>query len=138
MVLCQLLGFRVIRGDWEHHGWDAVERTAELVSQGACALTTPDGGGPRRVARPGALVLAAAAMAPLLAIGADCRPALREPRKWDKPRNPVPFGQIAISISEPLHGPEFEDAAVVESARTSLERELQEASNQARRALGIS
>jgi hypothetical protein len=136
-VLCRRLGFHVVRGDWEHHGWDAVERTAQIVAGGACALITPDGGGPRRVARPGALVLAAAAAAPLLAIGADCSPAVPEPHKWDRPRNPVPFGRIAISISQPLQFHDFADAAAVESARLSLEQELDEASRKAREALDL-
>lgn len=136
-VLCRLLGLRVIRGDWEHHGWEAVARTAQLVAGGACAVITPDGGAPRRVARPGTLVLAAAAGAPLVAIGADCRPALREPHKWDQPRNPVPFGSIAVVISEPLQFHDFEDASAVEAARLRLQQELQAAAASARRALKL-
>ena len=134
-VLCRLLGIRVIRGDWEHHAWDAIGRTAELVAEGTCAIITPDGGGPRRVTRPGALVLAAAAMAPLVAVGANCSPALSEPHKWDKPRNPVPFGKIAIAISEPWSHQDFEHPAAVESARLHLEQELLAASTAARQAL---
>lgn len=101
-VFCRLLGLRVIRGDWEHGGWPAITRMAELVAGGAAAIITPDGGGPRRVARPGALVLAAAARVPLVVLGADCHPALTEPHKCDQPRNPVPFCGIAISMNRPV------------------------------------
>ena len=127
MVLCRLLGLRVIRGDWEHHGWPALARMAEVVAGGACAVITPDGGGPRCVARAGALVLAAVSDVPLIAIGAACHPAISEPRKWDKSRNPLPFGQIAIAIEEPLHFHEFPDADAVESARLVLEQTLNRA-----------
>jgi len=135
-VLCRLLGVEVVRGDWEHHGWPAVQRIAERVAAGACAIMTPDGGGPRRVARPGALVLAAAASAPLVVLGADCRPAFSERRKWDQQRTPVPFGRIGVAIQAPVLLPEFENAAAVESARLELERALDQAQQQAAQALG--
>jgi lysophospholipid acyltransferase (LPLAT)-like uncharacterized protein len=135
MVLCRLLGLRVIRGDWEHHGWPAVTRVADAVAKGSCAVITPDGGGPRRTARPGALVLAAAADVPLVAIGAECRPAVTEPHKWDKPRNPVPFGRIAISLEEPLYFEEFQDASDVESARLRLQQALDHADQMAAEAV---
>ena len=137
-VLFRLLGLRVVRGDWEHHGWPAVKRLAELVAEGACAVITPDGGGPRRVARAGAIVLAAAARVPLVVVGADCRPAIVERRKWDQPRNPVPFSRIAISIQEPVRFDEFEDAAAMESARLELQQALDRAHQLARRAVGFS
>jgi len=136
-ILCRLLGLRVIRGDWEHHGWRSVTRLANQISAGACAVITPDGGAPRRLARPGALVLAAAAGVPLIPIGADCHPALREPHKWDQPRNPLPFGHIAICIDPELKIDDFPDAAALESARLRLEQALNASSDRARNALGL-
>ncbi|MBZ5611401.1 MAG: hypothetical protein LAP38_24325, partial [Acidobacteriia bacterium] len=137
MILCRLLGLEVIRGDWEHHGWHSVLRLAQLAAGGACVIITPDGGGPRRVARAGALVLAAAAGVPLVATGAECHPALREPHKWDQPRNPVPFTRLAISMEPPLEFSDFEDTAAMEAARRRLEEALNEATTQARGALGL-
>jgi lysophospholipid acyltransferase (LPLAT)-like uncharacterized protein len=136
-VLCRLLGLQVIRGDWEHHGWHSVLRLARLASDGACVVLTPDGSGPRRLARSGALVLAAAAGVPLVPIGADCHPALREPHKWDQPRNPLPFGHLAIATEAPLEFADFADASAMESARQRLEEALTRASSDARRALGV-
>lgn len=126
-VLCRMLGLRIIRGDWEHHGWPALAQMAEAIAQGTCAVITPDGGGPRHTARAGTLVLAAAADVPLVAIGGECRPAISQRHKWDRPRNPVPFGRIAISIEEPLHLEEFRDAGDVESARLRLQQALDHA-----------
>jgi len=136
-VLCRLLGLEVIRGDWEHHGWHSLAQLAERIAGGACAVITPDGGGPRRLARPGALVLAAAAGVPLIPAGADCHPALREPHKWDRPRNPLPFGHIAICIDPELKVDDFPDAAALESARLRLEQALNASSDRARNALGL-
>ena len=137
MLLCRLLGLRVIRGDWEHHGWPSVVRLASEIAAGGCAIITPDGGGPRRLARAGALVLAAATGVPLIPIGADCHPAVTELHKWDQPRNPVPFGQLAISIEQPLNLEDFPDTAALESARLRLEEALNASSERARRALGL-
>lgn len=136
-VLFRLLGLDVVRGDWEHHGWPAMKRIAELVADGACAVITPDGGGPRGVARAGAIVLAAAARVPLVVLGADCRPAVVERRKWDQSRNPVPFSRIVIATEEPIRFDEFEDAAAMEAARLELQHSLERAHQQARQALGF-
>ena len=136
-ILCRLLGLHVIRGDWEHHGWQSVARLADQVSRGACAIITPDGGGPRRLARAGVLVLAAAAGVPVIPIGADCHPALREPHKWDQPRNPVPFGHVAICIDPELEVNDFADQSALESARLRLEQALIASSDRARQALGL-
>jgi len=135
-VLCRLLGLQVIRGDWEHHGWHSVAELAEQVSRGACAIITPDGGGPRRLARAGVLVLSVAVGVPLIPIGADCDPALREPHKWDQPRNPLPFCQVAICIGPELELRDFADASALESARLGLEQALNASSDRARQALG--
>lgn len=136
-VLCRLLGLQVIRGDWEHHGWPSVVRLADQIAAGACAVITPDGGAPRRLARAGALVLAAAAGASLIPIGADCHPAFSEPHKWDKPRNPLPFGRIAICTGTALKLDDFADTAALESARLRLEQALKASSDRARQALGL-
>ncbi len=136
-VLFRFLGVQVVRGDWEHKGWPAVKRMAELVAGGACAIITPDGGGPRRVARAGAIVLATAARVPLVVVGAECQPAIVERHKWDQPRNPMPFGRIAISIEEPAVFQGLENAAAMEAARLELQQALDRAHRQACQALGL-
>ena len=137
-VLCRLLGFRVIRGDSEHHGWPSLARVAEAVAAGACAVITPDGGTARGVARAGVVALAAAADAPLVAVGVDCRPGIGQPHKWDRARNPVPFGRIGISVADPMAAGDFQDAAALEAARQRLQQRMDSAQSEARRALGLS
>lgn len=137
MILCRLLGLRVIRGDWEHHGWPALAQLSDAVAAGASAVITPDGGGPRHMARAGALVLAATARAPLVPIGAECRPAISEPHKWDKQRSPLPFGRIAIAIEPSLEFDDFPDAAALESGRRLLQERLRHAWLNARQTLQL-
>ncbi len=64
-------------------------------------------------------------------------PALREPHKWDQPRNPVPFCRLAISMEAPLEFNDFADTSAMETARQSLEEALTEASDKAHHALGL-
>ncbi|HEY7547226.1 MAG TPA: hypothetical protein VID27_20195, partial [Blastocatellia bacterium] len=70
--------------------------------------------GPRQVAKVGAVALASATGVPLVAVGADCRPAIFERHKWDQARTPLPFGRIAITIGQARRFPVFIDAASVE------------------------
>src|ERR1019366_10700158 len=103
---------------------------------GPTALIFPDGGGPPFVARVGSVALASAVSVPLIPIGADCRPSLFERHKWDKARNPLPYGRIAVAFGEPLAFPSFEDAASLEKARQPLQNALHRAAEEARGALG--
>ena len=102
-LLCRLLGLRVVRGDREQGGWEALAELAGEIERGACATITADGGGPAREAKVGTVALASATGVPLLALGADCYPALSMPHKWDAPRNPLPFSRLAITVSESFH-----------------------------------
>ncbi|MBZ5522909.1 MAG: DUF374 domain-containing protein [Acidobacteriia bacterium] len=136
-ILCRLMRLRVIRGDRSHGGWEALARMSTELERGACAILTPDGGGPAKFAKPGAVVLAAASGAPLFALGADCAPALTEPNKWDAPRNPLPFGRIAIAISEPIHISAIQDGATLDSGRSRLQQALDQSAVMASEALNV-
>ena len=133
---CRWLGFEVVRGDAQRGGWKALIETANEVHNGAGALITPDGGGPPFFARVGAAALASVAGRPLIPVGADCRPSVFERHKWDKPRNPLPYGRIAVACGEPLTFPSF-DAALLEGARQHLQDALDRATDEARGALGF-
>jgi lysophospholipid acyltransferase (LPLAT)-like uncharacterized protein len=136
-LLCQWLGFEIIRGDAEHGGWRALIEIANGVHNGAVALISPDGGGPPFVTRVGAIALASAAQVPLIPVGADCRPSVFERHKWDKARNPLPYGRIAVVCGEPLLFPSFKDAGAVEGARLQLQAELDRTAAEARSVLGF-
>lgn len=125
-LLCRLLGLRVVRGDREQGGWEALADLAGEIERGACAIITADGGGPAREAKLGAVALASATGVPLLALGADCHPALSMPHKWDAARNPIPFSRLAVSISESYHCPFSLDLSSIEHSRCSLQSMLNE------------
>ena len=110
-------------------------RISAKVERGACAILTPDGGGPARWAKPGALVLSAVTGAPLVALGAVCQPSVSEPRKWDSAQNPLPFCRIAVVLSEPLNVPLEQDSASFEFCRHRLQSELDQAAAAATQAL---
>lgn len=136
-VFCRWLGFEIVRGDAQGGGWKALTEMVNQVHHGAGALITPDGGGPPFIARVGAAALASAAGRPLIPVGADCRPSVFERHKWDKPRNPLPWGRIAVACGEPLTFPRFEDAVALEGARQQLQEALARAAVEARGALGF-
>jgi len=136
-LFCRWLGFEIVRGDAEHGGWKALIEIANEVQNGAAALISPDGSGPRFVARIGAVALASAVGAPIIPIGADCSPSFFERHKWDDARNPLPYGRIAVACGEPLTYPPFEDAASLERARLQLEAALDRAADEARGELGL-
>jgi lysophospholipid acyltransferase (LPLAT)-like uncharacterized protein len=132
-----MIGLRVVRGSSEEGGWEALSELAREVERGVCALITADGEGPAQVAKVGAVALAAATGAPLVAIGADCRPALSERHKWDRARIPLPFCRVAIAAGEPRGLPFFHKTESIEDARLNLQSALEDATLSALRALGF-
>jgi lysophospholipid acyltransferase (LPLAT)-like uncharacterized protein len=133
--LCRLLGLRVVRGDSEERGWEALAELAREIENGACALITADGGGPVGVAKVGAVALSMATGAPLTAIGADCKPAVFMRRKWDKARSPVPFGSLVVAVAQPRHVPLAFDIEAIEQARCELQAALYEVTRAAQTCL---
>lgn len=133
--LCRLLGLRVVRGDSDHGGWEALCALAQEVERGACALITADGGGSAREAKVGAVALASATGMPLVALGADCRPAIFERHKWDAARTPLPFSRLAIAVGKSRRLQPFGEADEVEAARLSLTAALTSASDLCRQVL---
>jgi lysophospholipid acyltransferase (LPLAT)-like uncharacterized protein len=125
-LLCHLLGLGVVRGDREQGGWEALIELAGEIERGACVIITADGGGPAREAKTGAVALASATGAPLIALGADCHPALSMPHKWDAPRNPIPFCRLAVTTSESYHCPFPLDLPSLEQSRCRLQSILNE------------
>lgn len=134
-MICRMMGMRVIRGHSGNRGWKALGDMAAELERPVCAILTPDGGGPARYAKPGAVALASVSGAPLVALGADCKPALAEPHKWDAPRNPLPWSRIGVVVSEPVAVPEIRDSAAFEHFRLVAQRELDRAATRAQQAL---
>jgi lysophospholipid acyltransferase (LPLAT)-like uncharacterized protein len=72
---------------------------------------------------------------PLVALGADCRPAIFERHKWDAARTPLPFGRVAIAVGKPHSSQLFREVGEVEAARLWLQSALSSASDTCRQAL---
>lgn len=134
-LLCRMLGFRVVRGDSGKGAREALDQLAQDIEAGGCALLTPDGEGPAGRAKPGAVLLAAASGAPLIPLGGDSRPALGQPRKWDAPRYPLPFGRASVHTGEPVPCPPLRTAGALRRTTTELRLALHEAARAARRSL---
>jgi lysophospholipid acyltransferase (LPLAT)-like uncharacterized protein len=123
-MLCRLIGLCVVRGDSEKGGWDALLQLADELVGGACVIITADGGGPAREAKAGAVALASAAGVPLIPLAANCYPAIEEHHKWDKARNPLPFGSVFVSLGPARSFEPFVDRESIEQARSWLHEEL--------------
>jgi len=76
-------------------------RMARLAEQGYSLIVTPDGPfGPRRVAKPGALIVARESGLPLLPWSLTVRPAIRLSGRWDRQYLPLPFCRIRLQAAE--------------------------------------
>lgn len=131
-LLCEMIGLRVVRGDSEEHGWEALHQLSVELSLGGCVFITADGGGPARSAKAGAVALASAAAVPLIPLSADCHPAIEERHKWDRARNPLPFSRLTMEIGEARVPKYFTDCVAVEENTRWLETRLNELSEQKR------
>ena len=120
-MLCRMVGLGVVRGDSESGGREALRQLVNELSKGACVILTADGGGPARIAKVGAVVLAASVGAPLIPLAADCHPAIEERHKWDAARNPLPFGKLFVLIGPALRVQPLLDLPSLEEARGRLE-----------------
>ena len=123
-LLCRMLGFDVVRASGIHGDWRVLIKLAEKLQEGAWVIITPDGGGPARVAKIGAVALAAATGVPLIPLATNCYPAIQQTRKWDAARNPVPFSRISVWIGSPHRFQPFDDRDSMEGARRWLEETL--------------
>lgn len=134
-LLCRLVGLHVVRGSSEEHGWQALGELAKALLNGASVIITADGGGPARVAKVGAVALASSASAPLLPLAVDCYPAIEERHKWDRARNPLPFGSILVTLRSGRVFEPFTEVVEIERARAWLEEELNRISVETRAVL---
>lgn len=136
-LLCQMLGLEVVRGDNEERGWEALEELAQFIEDGGSVLITADGMGPARVAKVGTVALASATGAPMIALGAACRPAIVQRGKWDVARNPVPFGHVSVFTGFDKSVPRIHDSDSLEKERAWLQSAIEGASSAAEEILQI-
>lgn len=117
---------------------DAFRQMVAHAKNGGCVGITPDGpSGPRMRAQPGAVRVAKAAGVPMLP-SAYAIKGSRHANSWDRFLIPPLFGRGVIAFGEPVIIPKGADAAALEEARVTIEQRLNEVTQQADEAVGLS
>jgi hypothetical protein len=99
----ELLGNIPVRGSSSKGGAKAVKAMTKWLRSGHSAAITPDGPrGPRRVAQPGVLWIAALSGAPLVPYHVVARREWVLEKTWDRHRFPKPFTTVYVAIGEPF------------------------------------
>ena len=128
-------GYGTARGSTSRGGARALVQMRRDLAAGRPVAFTVDGPrGPARVAQPGAVFLAGATGQPILPFHIEANRDWTM-GSWDRTSVPKPFSEVAVVIGEPMFVTGT-DEAVVEGARTELERALESLETRARRVLG--
>jgi lysophospholipid acyltransferase (LPLAT)-like uncharacterized protein len=120
----QRLGFRMIRGSSSRGGLRALLQVSRELKGGEAVGILADGPrGPARIAKPGPILLAAKAGAPLVPVmwGADRCWVLNS---WDRYLIPKPFARVAIRIGKPIYVPKSTRREDLERYRKRFEDEM--------------
>lgn len=116
-------GYRAARGSTSRGGSRALVQLRRELAGGRAAAFTVDGPrGPARVAKPGAVWLAAATASPILPFHIEADRFWRA-GSWDVTQIPKPFSRAAVVIGEPLYVPDTTDRTI-EVHRLGLEARL--------------
>ena len=138
-TLLRHLGYGApVRGSTSRAPVAALAGMIRAARGGASVGVTVDGGhGPAGMVRPGVLAVARASGHPIIPFGLAARPCLRVRSSWETVIVPLPFARVAVVIGAPLHVPEDADKQLLEMLRAQLERDLEAATREAERRLGI-
>jgi lysophospholipid acyltransferase (LPLAT)-like uncharacterized protein len=118
-------GFGAVRGSSSRGGGPALLELVRQLEGGRSLAITPDGPrGPRQVMKPGALLAARAAGAPVIPVAAGASRAWWF-GTWDRFLVPKPFARIAVRYGEPVDIPagatEAELAVLSERVQAALD-----------------
>ena len=131
-LLAQVLqdwDYHLVRGSSSSGGREALAQMEQLARQ-ALVLVTPDGSrGPRHEMKPGAVVAAARAGAPLYCVRIRTK-GYRLQRSWDKFLIPWPFARVEIVISAPIIPPQADDRNAVDRTIERVAHTLAQLSSQ--------
>jgi len=117
-------GVETVRGSSSGGGSQALEQLQRALALVPCVGITLDGPrGPRRVAKPGAAVLAARGRVPIVPLAGAVSRAWRM-RSWDRFPIPKPFGRIICAYGAPISPPADDSPEAVEVTRLELEGAL--------------
>ncbi len=116
-------GYGSARGSSSRGGARALVQMRRMLSAGHAVAFTLDGPrGPARVAQPGAAWLAGATGHPIVPFHLEADAAWTA-RSWDRHQIPKPGATVTLTIGEPIHVPDT-DEATVEATRRQLEAQL--------------
>jgi lysophospholipid acyltransferase (LPLAT)-like uncharacterized protein len=118
-------GFGTVRGSSSRGGGPALRELVKQLEGGRSLAITPDGPrGPRQVMKPGALLVARAAGAPVIPVAAGT-PRAWWFGTWDRFLVPKPFARIVVRYGEPVVVPsgagEAELAVLSERVQSALD-----------------
>lgn len=131
------IGYTCIRGSTTHGAARALIRMVKAVREGHDIGVTPDGPlGPRYVAQPGVVFLAAKSGCPIVAMGFASR-WFWQFSSWDKFKLPKPCSHGAIVYGQPIHVPEKLADADVEGWRQRVQDSLMAATRRAESLCGL-
>jgi lysophospholipid acyltransferase (LPLAT)-like uncharacterized protein len=124
MLLAQF-GSRAVRGSARRSGAAALRRLCRAMTEiGQSPFITLDGSkGPRRHCKPGAIMVARMAGAPIVPIGVAARRSWRAPT-WDRHLVPKPLSKVVITVGDPITVPRRLRADGVETRRLELEERV--------------
>lgn len=117
-------GIPALRGSSSRGGLKALRAMERALNIVPGVIITLDGPrGPRRVAHPGAAILAVRTGTPVITLAVAAQRAWRL-GSWDRSWVPMPFSKILVTHSPPLLPPEKRAAGAIESFRQQIETTL--------------
>jgi lysophospholipid acyltransferase (LPLAT)-like uncharacterized protein len=129
--LCARFDLDVARGSSSRGGAEALRLLARALGEGTSVVVVPDGPrGPREIAKPGVIALAALSGAAIVPVAVAASAEWRL-RSWDGFRIPRPFARCVVRFGEPLTVARDAGGDARERARKTLEAALAAASSAA-------
>ncbi|UQZ88295.1 hypothetical protein C4J81_03355 [Deltaproteobacteria bacterium Smac51] len=102
----RVLGFQAARGSSSRGGMGGILALKKSLEAGQSVIFAADGPkGPRQVAKPGPIYLAAKTGCPIYPAGTACDKSYIFEKSWSKTRIPLPGAHLAMVFGEPLHIP---------------------------------
>ena len=122
--LCARFRLEVARGSSSRGGAEALRLLARALADGTSVMVVPDGPrGPREIAKPGIIALAALSGAAIVPVALAASSEWRL-RSWDGFRVPRPFARCVVRFGEPLTVARDAGGDARERARKTLEAAL--------------
>ena len=117
-------GYTAVRGSSSRGGLDALRELVRHLKNGRSLAITPDGPrGPREKLKPGPLLAAQLAGAPVIPVASGASRASYF-GGWDRFMIPHPFARLQIAYGEPVYVPRRADEAQLQSVAEEVEARL--------------